>query len=270
VKDILRLLENFIDKEFVRWKDYVNRNFSLLYSDYIKKQALFFSIMFANELNNCSIILELGAGLGLVSLLEAMRGNHVVILDCDKEVIKQSFQQVVNLEVADNAVHIIGDIFNMPFSDNSFDKNKGVLEHFENMKSAIKEMRRVCKVNGKILILVPNKYAVHTYLIRPFRRLLKNFSPDIWGRECSYSPDDLKRIMENCGIKVLKSGTFNLARSLFDDYFCGFLGRIPFLQRKIISIRNFVDKTFSNSVILGSFGFITYCLGEKVDETWNR
>jgi len=250
----------------------VNRNFSLLYSDYIKKQALFFSIMFVNELNNCSIILEPGGGLGLVSLLEAMRGNHVVILDCDKEVIKQSFQHAVNLEVADNAVHIIGDIFNMPFSDNSFDIvwNEGVLEHFENMKSAIKEMRRVCKVNGKILILVPNKYTVHTYLIRPFRCLLKNFSPDIWGRECSYSPDYLKRLMENCGIKVLKSGTFNLARSLIDDYFCGFLSRIPFLQRKIISIRNFVDKTFSNSAILGSFGFITYCLGEKVDETRNR
>lgn len=256
------MAENPNNKEFVRWEEHINRNFSgLLYPDYIEKQALFFNKIFPNNMNKS--ILEPG-GLGLVSMIEAMKENKVTILDYDKETIEQSIEHATNLKVVDRMSFTVGNIFDMPFDDGSFDIvwNEGVLEHFDDMKSAINEMKRVCKVNGKILI--PNKYTIHTYFVRPWKRFRNKYPPDIWGRERSYSPKDLRRIMEECGIKVLEVGSFNLARSLFDDRFCGFTGRIPRLQREVISIRNFVDKHFSN--ILSSFGFITYCLGEKNNE----
>lgn len=54
---------------------------------------------------------------------------------------------------------ISSDCYKLPFSDNSFDVITGmeILEHLEEPKKALLEMKRVCKQNGIIIITVPNE-----------------------------------------------------------------------------------------------------------------
>jgi SAM-dependent methyltransferase len=54
--------------------------------------------------------------------------------------------------------------YTLPFEDNFFDYcvNLGSLEHFDAPQRALMELRRVLKVNGKAMIIVPNKYYLGT------------------------------------------------------------------------------------------------------------
>ena len=53
-----------------------------------------------------------------------------------------------------------GDIFHIPFKDNTFDLtyNSGVIEHFPDPfnKKAIREMVRITKTGGTVIVIVPN------------------------------------------------------------------------------------------------------------------
>lgn len=53
---------------------------------------------------------------------------------------------------------ITGDVGNVPFTDNSFDIvfSLGVVEHFRETMSAMREHFRICKPGGKVVIVVPN------------------------------------------------------------------------------------------------------------------
>lgn len=52
--------------------------------------------------------------------------------------------------------YVIGDVKSMPFSDSSFDTviDTFGLEYVYEPEKALKEMRRVCKKNGRILLLL--------------------------------------------------------------------------------------------------------------------
>lgn len=51
-----------------------------------------------------------------------------------------------------------GDVYDLPYDDDFFDQVFCIqtLEHLKNPKQVVKEMDRVCKLNGLILISVPN------------------------------------------------------------------------------------------------------------------
>jgi len=56
-----------------------------------------------------------------------------------------------------------GSAESLPYRDEYFDfvTCLGSLEHFLDMQAALKEMRRVAKTDGKILIYVPNLFSYH-------------------------------------------------------------------------------------------------------------
>ena len=57
-----------------------------------------------------------------------------------------------------DGVDVVGDLRNpLPFSDNEFDKVilNNVLEHFENITPILKEVHRITKPTGKVVIMVP-------------------------------------------------------------------------------------------------------------------
>ena len=93
------------------------------------------------------------------------------------------------------------------FNDNTFDIvfHFGVIEHLDNPEKVIKELVRVCKVNGVILINVPIKWSLaHMTMIlfgqnpRDWGTKKKSFK--IWetGRYYKfYSPKTVKRMVDN-------------------------------------------------------------------------
>jgi ubiquinone/menaquinone biosynthesis C-methylase UbiE len=107
-------------------------------------------------------ILEAGSGTGQISVELSREGAKCTLLD-----INPSAMEIANdlfAEAGENAEFTLGDLFHLPYPDETFDAvwNAGVLEHFEKDRTAsgLKEMCRVCKRGGKVIVLVPSARAL--------------------------------------------------------------------------------------------------------------
>jgi len=110
--------------------------------------------------NETMKLLDIACGQGT---LLALAENYVETygVDISKEAIKKA------RKIAKNTVFKISSAEKLPFKNSFFDYMTcmGSLEHFPNMDTALKEMNRVIKPNGKILIHVPNSlYLIHKIL----------------------------------------------------------------------------------------------------------
>ncbi len=67
----------------------------------------------------------------------------------------------------------------LPYADNSFDviSNIGSLEHFVDMKTAVREMARVLKPDGRAVILVPNTFSLLINVWIAFRKGRTSIDP---------------------------------------------------------------------------------------------
>jgi len=92
-----------------------------------------------DEINEIGSVLEVGAGKASISKLMRLQGWHTVALDNNKRIVKNNSNAVDE--------YILGDIFDLPFEDNSFDlvMSCGLLEHFtiEDLEIILLEMKRV-------------------------------------------------------------------------------------------------------------------------------
>jgi ubiquinone/menaquinone biosynthesis C-methylase UbiE len=86
----------------------------------------------------------------------------------------------------------IGDGKKMPFADGEFDMvfSQGLLEHFQDPRSLVKEQIRVLKKGGYLVISVPQKYNPYTLYKKP---KIKNGTWP-YGWETEYSLRDLKNL----------------------------------------------------------------------------
>lgn len=102
-------------------------------------------------------ILDVGCGVGILPLELAKKYNVKVYgVDIDKEDIElaKKFKRILKIKNVDFS---LGNITRLRFKSGSFDKIvcSEVLEHVSNDKKALKELKRVLKDNGKIIITTP-------------------------------------------------------------------------------------------------------------------
>ena len=74
------------------------------------------------------------------------------------------FTNKVGLDIrSGKGVDVVGSVYELPFKDNEFEivLCMVVMEHLENPQKAIKEMHRVLKPGGKILVSVPFMFPMH-------------------------------------------------------------------------------------------------------------
>ena len=97
-------------------------------------------------------ILDIGCGTGRNSIKLAKKGANVTGIDFSKNMLEiaKKKAKMVNLKISFK----IGRVTNLPFSNNSFDKVTCnlTLSHVKNLNKALKEMKRVVKKNGIIVI----------------------------------------------------------------------------------------------------------------------
>lgn len=145
-------------------------------------------------------VLEAGSGPAHDSIVFAEKGANVTAVDLSKNALRNAKR--IYSELGRSIITLRADIMNLPFGDGYFDLswNAGVLEHFNDheLEKVFKEMVRVTKKGGIILVFVPNKlyfwYQIH----------LKMAKKRQYEFERAYSIFKLKKLFKANGLKHIK------------------------------------------------------------------
>jgi SAM-dependent methyltransferase len=172
--------------EKVWTKNLITSDYSLKYLDFIME--------IETNLPEGSKILEAGCGTG--QTLSPLSERHETYgLDISRAAL--------NLAQDNCKFPVLASIFTIPFNDNTFDLvyNSGVIEHFKDPENidAIKEMARVTKPSGRVIIIVPNTLCLWYKVGKFVAVMMKNFE---FGYEEDYSPRRIKDATRRGGLII--------------------------------------------------------------------
>ena len=175
------------------WDIYWAKNKNSLGSTYDFIASFYRKAIITNILNHFikkyfkqnSSVLHAGCGGGQVDL-EISNYIKITALDISPEALEM-YQKVHH----GKANTVEGNIFSLPFADNSFDSlyNLGVMEHFteEEIQQILKEFFRVLKKDGKMIIFWPPVFGItvnfldftHFFLNKILRKNVQLHPPEI-------------------------------------------------------------------------------------------
>ena len=105
-------------------------------------------------------VLDAGSGEGVASILCCRRGASVVALEMEAEAC-QLGQEIARQEgFSDDSLRFMQhDLYKLPYPDKTFDGiiSLEVIEHMSDVHAYLRELRRVLKLGGKIVISTPHK-----------------------------------------------------------------------------------------------------------------
>lgn len=242
-------------------------NFSKPYTVDLRRFSLSLELLDKYDFIKEKKILDLGSGIGIMSVVLSRLGAGVVGID--KFIFPSSDKnpyRIINFENLekiwrDQGVRIVeGDIINkkLPFTDQSFDvvNFDATIEHLiESPKELFKEVYRVLKPGGMFLITTPNL----SNLLRRIRFLfgyspnwdIKDYfesSPCFTGHRREFTVSELKSMLEWSSFKIIEIKTANI---FFD-------------LRRFISLKKFFSQ-LCNTLSLPFFNMreMIYVLAKK-------
>ena len=199
-----------------------NRSIAKVILDFMRRR--YFNNVVISIIGNVDYKTVLEAGCGTSESLVSLSKYSTKIVGLDNsipaiELSKTNFEK--NGVSRDRYTLVQGTILSLPFSDNSFDIvfNAGVIEHFKN-NCPIKEMIRVAKPGGAVLIIVPaNGLYRYAFKILTFFASKDEFS---WELHKFYDKNMLEKELLESGAKKIR--VFRSVRSL-GVYMVGVVGK---------------------------------------------
>ena len=158
-------------------------------------------------------VLDAGCGSGRLFTYDlGGRASRIVGLDAERELAGNP-----NIEEP-----VLGDLAALPFADRSFDLIicKHVLEHLEHPPAAVRELARILRPSGRMVILTPNR--VHyvpllaSLLPHPFQRIVAR-GRGVALREVhltryrANTPRRLRRLAAEAGLRMVELHLFETA-----------------------------------------------------------
>jgi len=184
-------------------------------------------------------ILDAGGGTGRMTLPLAKLGYHVTLSDLSPGMLAVAREKLERNELLDRVEIKEADISSLPFHDESFDLVVCLHGAFRTIDAA-KELARVVKRGGKIIVDALSRYGASVYELNnnpeTTLKLLKsevNHAYDFhrdWMRV--FSPEELKGLFEKNNIKVI---------GIYGSFY-------PLLSREILEKQRWDDK-FLNQVV---------------------
>ena len=112
--------------------------------------------LLACEIASDKVILDIACGEGYGSALLAKRADKVIGVDNSIEAVEYARQRYKNK----NLEYVVGSCANIPLSDASVDLvvSFETIEHHDQHKQMMQEVKRVLRPNGILLISSPDKY----------------------------------------------------------------------------------------------------------------
>lgn len=162
-------------------------------------------------------ILDAGCANGFFSLALAQRGFKVLGVDISKENIEECKRRAKALGIK-NAEFMVADLENLEkIKNNQFDGiiSFAALRYVPDVKKATKELYRVAKPGGRVIVDFPNKYSPWFLIFQRFA--WKYILPQ--DKECDihYTIRESKRFVKDAGFKEIKVKVdFWIARTTSD------------------------------------------------------
>lgn len=203
-------------------------------------------------------ILDAGCGIGIFMEKFSEFSDHVYGFDVDKrkiDIAKKSFKNV-----------IVAGEGKLPYENNMFDIiwSHEVLEHVNDDKEVLKELVRVLKPGGELIVFTPNRlWPIETHGIYignhyefgniPFVTWLPNFIyKKLTPHVRNYFDSDINNLLKNLPLKVIHH------KHVFPG-FDGLVGKIGMLGKITRKLLNVAEKT-----PLHFFGISHFLIIEKV------
>ncbi|MCJ7651411.1 MAG: class I SAM-dependent methyltransferase [Candidatus Lokiarchaeota archaeon] len=249
------------------WKDQINIDPQKIINSHFTQEAFYCLKNFIDERKD-KIILEAGCGTGRFCCLLAKNfpNSKVIGKDISPNSLKIANSLKEYLKIS-NVSFGAGNLFQILYPNDYFDVvfNEGVIEHYSfnnkpNYIDAAREMIRVTKKSGKIIIVVPNWYNFpHTLYKWTLNKLGKRF---IYGYEKSFKYLELKKIFSDLGLGEIEVsgfypsyGFYRISGEKYRKIFY-FLGKLTDILLK------YPDK-ITNNYFTKKFGFEIMIKGVK-------
>lgn len=204
-------------------------------------------------------ILEIGSGTGRFCLALARKYPEKEILGIDYApesiIISRKGAKLRNLK---NVHFQEADLFNLPFPDNHFDLvfENGVIEHLKNYPQAVKEMKRVVKKNGSVIVNVNNWYCFPKTFEK---KILGKFYP--FGYEKSFKHRELKKTFRDLDLREIEVYAYNHSNYIVRFFF--FSQPVKrFVSALTLSLESGLDLV-SNQRFSRRFGYMIFGKGVK-------
>lgn len=162
-----------------------------------------------SNVNKADIVLDVACGPGLVACEFAKHAGHVTGIDLTEKMIEQAIKHQKK-EGLDNLTWDIGNVNPLPYESEKFSLvvSRYSFHHFQNPEHVLKEMIRVCKTNGTILIA---DVALPVAKIDDYNRMEKLRDPS-HVRALSY--DDWIKLLKQANLQNLKHGNYKVEMEL--------------------------------------------------------
>jgi SAM-dependent methyltransferase len=192
-----------------------------------------------------ALFLDAGCGRGDHAIRLLGRGYHGVGIDLSATVLHRAKELVVSVNRTEKARldFVQGCLRTLPFANDSFGfvHCRGVLMHIPDWKASLRDLCRVLKPSGSILVMENNDRSIEIKLLRLARALMKSRSRlketdggvEFWS-ESNGQPflirvakvESLTAVIQECGVSPITT----LSGGFFD------IGKIPFIWARNLAI----------------------------------
>lgn len=165
-------------------------------------------ICFNDMLDNIQIddhtkVIDVATGTGIYLIEILKRGGIGYGIDISDKMIAQLKKKILRLRFKDKIGRmVVGDAERLDFSDHFFDIAIciGMFDYYslDQVKVFLDEMKRVLKIDGKIIVDFPNKSNKEVYA---FQKKERSVGHEVY----IYEPEELKRFLHKMGFVVLKN-----------------------------------------------------------------
>lgn len=169
---------------------------------------------FLKSLKRDSVILDAACGIGRFAKGLAKQGHKIYMVDACETNLEKAIAHLEENEAEKNTELFLGDISNLPmFADGTFDMILGIeaICYCSNPESALKELARVAKKGGIIIISVEGKYgsiiADENVSAKYFGSAYSNSELRIKDHTFTkyFSKEELEETVKKAGIEILLS-----------------------------------------------------------------
>ena len=210
-------------------------------------------------------VLEVGCGYGMHILSLAQVAQMAIGIDIERDRLREAREDAVNLNASSKYVEANAEC--LPFRDSCCDVVMIIeaLEHIQNPENALKEVKRVLKSQGYLVVSVPNRrYPLEMHGMRIGKTVFTGFHGSV--PFFSWAPRFIRNTFETARIYTKKEITEIIEESGFVVCHVQY-SILPRLDRLgIKKITDLCDKVFTrleNNAFFKQFGMSILVLAQK-------